>query len=144
MGKLTVKGASKEQVLKIVRQYVNYPTSTFEGIAQVWDTSAKTISNILFRSIAEDIVSNRTADAIYNKVVYSHEKGVFQRKERWEKAFDQREELRNEMSREKKKLDAKITELKAKIASYDDYAFDEEGAPTKDDLIAELEELMAS
>lgn len=136
MKKIVASKASSNFIRYIAYKYHSNESSTFEGIAADVGITAKMVSKLLFRGIAEDIVSDRVADKIFVKVVYCYKSGQYQRAMRWEKAFDLRNEKRyNERQHQKQ---VRIAELEHLIETYDDYAIEEKDAPTKEQLIQEL------
>lgn len=129
MAQLTVKNADPIMIRRMASQYITYSHATLEGIAEVNHITAKMVSNLLYRGIADDILPDSVADMVFHKIVYCADKGQMQRRNRWEGAFALRNAKRNS---------SKIAEVKHQIETYDDYHIEEDGAPTKADLMQQL------
>lgn len=121
---ITVKGASSELIYSLAKDYTQNSWITFENLGWSYDITAKMVSAILYRGIAEDILSNNVAEKIYKKVVYASDKGITQRMTRWEKAFDERENLRYN-KKLKKKLSDEIQLVELQISTFDESSSDE-------------------
>lgn len=132
MKKFTVKTASPEYIRKIANNYLSEDWITFDYLARDSDISSDSISKLLYRGIAENILSDSIADKVFNKVVYANEKGVKQRLLRWEKAFDERDSLKSLKKKEslKQSLIEQIALVKFQIGNYVDI----EDAPPLDEL----------
>lgn len=132
MAKFTVKTASPEYIREIANRYLSEDWITFEHLARDYDISPDSISKLLYRGIAENILSDSIADKVFNKVVYANEKGVKQRLLRWEKAFDERDNLKSLKKKEslEKSLKEQIALVKFQIANHVDI----EDAPSLDEL----------
>ena len=142
-----VRTANEHLIHHVANLYLGNIHTTLEGVADKLNTSKRTVSNLLFRGIAENILSNKISDEIFNKVVYANEKGQYQRRLRWERAFELREdfiqrkkdELKSEQKKELDRINDLLKEIAFQISSYDNYFYDEEGLPSKEDLVAEKE-----
>lgn len=104
----TSKSASKLLIRSIAQKYVHERYSTLASIGDQFKLTEKMVSDLLFRGIAEDLVSNDIADAIYDKIVHCKKNGRIQRRNRWEKAFDMRTEVRYKAYLEAKAQTEKI------------------------------------
>lgn len=122
---ITVKNASSEFISSLAKEYLENDFVTFEKLAKFYDLSPKTISALLYKGIAEDILSNNVSERIYQKVVYSSDKGINQRKLRWEKAFDARDMLKYNQKM-KKKLTDEINFIEFQISTFDETVSDDE------------------
>ena len=134
-----LKEYSREEIFAISRRYAKNYVS-LEGVAYEFDITPTMCSNIMYRGIAEDILSNSVSDEIFNKIVYSSQIGVYQRRNRWEAAFDERNRTRD-FKKHNSLIQQRIEEIQNHIKSLDSYALDEEGAPTKENLISEVARL---
>ncbi len=132
MKKFTVKNASPEYIRKLAKLYLAEPWITFEHLARDYDISSDSISKLLYRGIAENILSDSIADKVFNKVVYANEKGVKQRLLRWEKAFDERDNLKS--LKKKKSLKQSLIEQIALVKFQIENYVDIEDAPPLDEL----------
>lgn len=91
MAKFTVKTARPELIKMLARLYVSDNWETFESIGRRYNLSARMVSDLLFRGIAENILSDKVSDLVFHKVVHQRSTGVMQRTLRWEKAFEARD-----------------------------------------------------
>ena len=137
---------SNKFIIHLANHYLSSKYITFEELADDYNISARRISNLLFKGIAEVILSDSVAEAVANKVIYTKNRGIIQRRTKWEKAFEQRSENKRRMRTEKKEVVksisfSEIDALEHQIDVYDDYFYDDEGAPTKEELIKRLETL---
>ena len=143
MGKMIVKKADPLFIKVLANDYLLSNRATLEDLAERYKLGTKTVSNLLFRGIAENILSDRTADDIYEKIVYVHEKGRKQRALRWEKAFDERNEiqLREKKRSQRSKIEAEIMVLEFQLATWEDNFFGEAEMTSKEELQAQIKEL---
>ncbi len=115
------KDADRRMVWLMAKEYLSGPYVTFECVGANHEVSGRLVSNILWRGIAENILSTTVAEAIYAKVINSSYRGKAARANRWEEAFDKRILTRAkltkrlEMFRELEKL------LENRISNYDAY-----------------------
>ena len=144
---LVVKNVDERTIRRMASEYLSGSYVSLKTIATKYRTTATTISNILWRGIAEDIIDYRVAKSIYNKVVDKPSIGWYQRKMRWDEAFDRREEFIKEKEREAK-IQEELLNLEAlkeyyehAIASYDNYFIEEAGGPSLEELQSKLEEV---
>lgn len=147
---MTVKDYKKETIEDIAKAYLAYRWVTLNYLAEKYFLSERTISNLLYRGIAENILSEDVANDVFDKIVYANVKGVNQRLIRWEKAFDERYALiekEKEIALIRKKAYQKeeildrIKLLKFQINNFSDSNFEEEDAPSLTDLKEELQKL---
>lgn len=89
MPKLQVKDVSEKMVKKISLEYLE-KYSTVAVLASKHNVCNGTISKILFRGIAENIVDDDTATKIVEKIVNSYKFGKDERRTRWNLALAQR------------------------------------------------------
>lgn len=132
MAKFTVKTARPELIKMLARLYVSDNWETFESISRRYNLSKRMVSDLLFRGIAENILSDKVSDLVFHKVVHQREVGVMQRTIRWEKAFDardiyklkerERERMEQEREREQKReiILQEIELVKFQISNYVD------------------------
>jgi len=145
--KLTVKTADERIIRKIAHEYLSGSYVTLRNLGIKYQTTATTISNILWRGVAENIIDSKVANYIYTKVVDKPSIGWYQRKLRWDEAFAKREkmikELENELKNENELnyLYSLKDYYENAIESYDKYFFEEDDAPSIDFLKAKLEDV---
>ena len=146
---MKIKDASNSLIIRVARYYISDDYITLEKTAREFGLSNGTfVSNLLFRGVAEDIIDDRTTKYVIEKIVYRKDIGIHQRELRWKvEAMALRNEAKarklQEENKEKELLEecskeAEIELLKFQIETYDDYFFDEDDAPTKEELIARL------
>lgn len=125
---------SNEFILRISQEYL-LDFATMEKLAKLHGTSPGTISNILFKGVAECILDDLTAQAVATKAMNNTDNIVRTRK-RWTKALEARQlpALEEELKFEKKKLE----ELQFQYETYDDFFVDEVDAPTKRGLWCQI------
>ncbi len=92
MSTLKVKDVDKKSILAIAKTYAEDPYITFGAIANMYGLSAKFVSDLIWRGVAENIIPTTTADIIYNKVIHVSRDNVKQRIEHWDLAFEKRSE----------------------------------------------------
>lgn len=143
--KLTVKDVDEKTIKTIAREYLSGSYVTLQSIATKYRCTQPTISNILRRGIAENILDQKVAKCIYNKIVAKPSIGWYQRKLRWDEAFAERQKKIRELERdyevqlELDSLNALKEHYEHAISSYGSYFFDEQDAPSLDSLEANLE-----
>lgn len=139
MKKFTVKTASPEYIRKIANKYVSEDWITFDYLARLYDKGKNTISNLLYRGVAENILSDDIAEKVSNKVIHSYYIRNHNKMLRWEKADDERtiyklkqkeQEQNQEREQERKIILQEIELVKFQIAHHVDI----EDAPTLDEL----------
>ncbi len=142
---LVVKNVDERTIRRMASEYLSGSYVSLKSIATKYRTTATTISNILWRGIAENIIDTRVAKCIYNKVVDKPSIGWYQRKMRWDEAFDRREEFIREQEREAK-IQEELLNLEAlkeyyehALASYDSYFTNEDEGPSKEELQDKLD-----
>ncbi|MBQ8043900.1 MAG: hypothetical protein IJ272_07125 [Clostridia bacterium] len=124
---LYIAKVSNELIRRIAQEYLrNF--ATMEKIAKNHNTSPGTISNILFKGVAENILDDITAEAVANKAMNNTDNVVRTRK-RWEKALKLRE--LPVLEAEVQAMNNKLEQLKFQFENYDDYFIDEDEAPSK-------------
>lgn len=145
---LVVKNVDERIIRRMASEYLSGSYVSLKSIATKYRTTATTVSNILWRGIAEDIIDLRVAKCIYNKVVDKPSIGWYQRKMRWDEAFDRRDEYIKEKEREAKiteellNLEALKEYYEHAIASYDSYFVHENDGPSLEELQDKLDEVI--
>ena len=144
---MKTKDASPDFIRRIADYYIcNY--TTLDRVAKEFNLSnGRSVSELLYRGVAENILDEITSSKIYHKVVFAKFQGQYQRKVRWDEAMM----LRHNPTRAKeyeenlKALEDQIafekeqeSFLHFQITSFDDFFFDEAGAPSKEDLEGDL------
>ena len=142
--KLTVKSVDEKTIKKLAHEYLSGYYVSLKNLATKYRTSATTISNILWRGIAENIIDSKVADFIYRKVVDKPSIGWYQRKMRWDEAFEKRnqkikKDIENQL--ELNNLLSLKESYENMLSSYDNYFFEEDSAPSKEALQKELDEI---
>ena len=129
---LHVAKASTEFIRKLAKEYVGQTrhgkVATMKQLAEKYNTSPKTISDILFRGIAEGIIDEITSIEIGNKATSSTD-NLKKTRNRWVKALD----LRNiqTMEEEISFLKQSLTQFNFQLQTYDAFFSSEQGAPSK-------------
>ena len=145
---LIVKNVDDKTIRRMASEYLSGYYVTLKTIATKYRTTTTTVSNILWRGIAEDIIDHRVSKSIYNKIVDKPSIGWYQRKMRWDEAFDRRNEFIKEKEREAK-IQEELLNLEAlkeyyehAIASYDNYFVQESDGPSLEELQDKLDEVI--
>ena len=140
---LNTKAITPDLVEKIARNYLE--CASLEELAKLYNSSKNTVSTILKIGIAEDILPDWLANEVFDKAVFTGHSGEESRKRIWNECFILREKAKKEKTEEislqKESLRSEIDELKFIIEVYDDYFFDEGGAPSKQELQSRLDYL---
>lgn len=149
--KLTVKSIDDKSIKKLAEEYVKDNYVTLQSIASKYRSTITTISNILWRGIAENIIEEKIALQIYNKIIRKPSIGWYTRKVRWDEAFvERRKVIKKQEAELKRKLEHQqeldyLSSLKdyyeSAIASYDGYFIEEENAPSLSSLKSKLDEI---
>ena len=129
-------------VAKVSDSFIRHLASKFldshgsmKKLAKDYNSSAGTISNILYRGVVDLILSDVTATAVANKAIETTE-NTYRTRTRWQKALRLREA--NILEAQLDYMKRKAEELRFKVETYDDFFFDDEFAPSKDSLDFEL------
>ena len=133
---LYVAKASNSFIQLIAQEYL-LDFATMEKLAKKYNSSPGTISGILFRGVAENILDDHSANLVATKAMNNTENVVRTRK-RWQKALKLRSEVKTI------DLRVELDEILFKIATYDDYYFDEYEAPKKETLEFQRDQLLAA
>lgn len=145
--KFTVKNVDYATIRRLANEYTKDSYVSLKKLSERYGTTPTTISNILWRGIAENIIDKRTAEKIYTKIIDKPSIGWYQRKLRWDEAFQKREAPTKVEEKDLVK-EQELTTLHAlkdyyenAVASYDSYFFDEDDAPSLEFLQAKLDEV---
>ena len=132
---LTVINASDEFIQKLANEYLDNSMS-MTILANLYYTSTRTISKILFRGVSEGILDEATSIAIVTKVRIATDNKT---RKRWDLAL----ELRNLPAYQEQEtvLKNKIKEVHFQLVSYNDFFAGVDGAPSKAYLRNQLAEL---
>lgn len=142
---LVVKNVDDRTIRRMASEYLSGSYVSLKTIATKYRTTGTTISNILWRGIAENIIDLRVAKCIYTKVVDKPSIGWYQRKLRWDEAFDKRDEYIKEKEREAKIADELLNLQALKeyyeyaISSYDSFFIAEKEGPSLEELQNKLD-----
>lgn len=131
---LYVNKVSPETINKFANQYLA-PYATMADVAKKNKTSSGTVSNILYRGVVESILDDVTTAAVIEKAV-ANAHDLHQTDNRWKRAIKERE--LNIASSKLDYLIQKQQELQFQYETFDDYAIDDEGAPSKEDIKYQL------
>ena len=150
--KVCVKDIPIEIKQKIAFVYVGCKYSTFDSIGKMFGFTDRMISNILYDVIVNDYVGDVIADRIIDKVIHCNPKGKHMRLLRWEGALELRDknrlktqyEIQECYLEEQRMKEKQIAFLEEQIRSFNDYFISEDGAPTKEVLINQLNSLKAA
>ncbi len=146
--KLVVKDVDERQIKRLAHEYLSGYYVTLKNLGTKYQTTGTTISNILWRGIAENIIDLKVARCVYNKVVDKPSKGWYQRKLRWDEAFARRENFIREQERRFKKEQELETLYSLKeyyesaIAGYGNFFIDNDEGPSLEELEAKLDEVI--
>ena len=145
---LVVKNVDDRTIRRMASEYLSGSYVSLKNIATKYRTTGTTISNILWRGIAENILDTRVAKAVYHKVIDKPSIGWYQRKLRWDEAFERRNDFIKEQEREAKvqeellNLEALKEYYEHAIASYDSYFIEENDGPTLEELEQKLADVL--
>lgn len=142
MAKTFVKNLSEATLIGIAMAYAK-DGATLSSVGEIYKLSPTMVSNAMYRSISEDIIGDALANNIIEKIVNVKEVGRFQRKQRWNKALEEREALRKEILKAKVPVSlesclAKEQELIHQISTYDDTLYLDPDAPSLSELESDL------
>lgn len=148
---LRVKTIDEKTIKRLADEYLSDICVTINFLASKYRSTSATISNILWRGIAENIIEENAALSIYDKIVHKPAIGWYKRKLRWDEAFRERRKVIKKQAEELKKDLERQQELdclyslrdyyESAIASYDSYFIEEENAPSLDSLKSKLDEV---
>ena len=127
---LHVAKVSEEFIRLLAKEYLQ-DNATLKSVARQHHTSPSTVSNILFRGVAELILDDATSIAISKKVVANTD-NIRKTVKRWERASIFREIA--SVEDDIRYMNRVIEELTFKIETYTEYFFDDEFAPAKKGL----------
>ena len=145
---LIVKNVDERTIRRMASEYLSGSYVSLKTIATKYRTTGTTISNILWRGIAENIIDTRVSKCIYNKVVDKPSIGWYQRKLRWDEAFERREEFIKHQEREAKianelmNLEALKEYYEHAIASYDNSFIEGNEVPSLKELQDKLDKVL--
>lgn len=145
--KLMVKNVDEKTVRRLAHEYLSGYYVTLKTLGTRYHVSPNTISDILWRGIAENIIDLKLAKYIYTKIVDKPSIGWYQRKMRWDKAFEERSILIHKLKKENEKEQELIALKPIKeyyeslIEGYDKYTYEERGLPNLEELKAKLEKI---
>lgn len=124
---LYLKNLSDDFIRRVVDEYLRY-FATMETVAKQFKTTPATISNILFKAVSENILDDISAQAVVDKATGFTE-NITRTRRRWKKAL----ELRNlpPIQEEIAYLEKQLQQLEFQFATYDDYFFEDDDAPSK-------------
>lgn len=128
-----VEETSNDFIQRIAQEYLTDFT-TMKKLAKHYNTSSDTISNLLFKGVAELILDDSTAIHIVNKVTNITDNSQLT-DTRWKKALDIRQKNKIIL------LIQKLEVCKFQLETYDEYFSDEENSPSKADIKASIKEL---
>lgn len=138
---LYLSDLSDDEIRRIVDAYLQ-DFATMQSVAEDFNTTATTISNILYEAVSKNKVDDLTADAVATKAMHFTENKT-RTNRRWKKALAQRklpnakESLHYEQLR-LNELNEKKAQLEFQLESYNDYFIPEEDAPSKKSLRCEI------
>ena len=127
---LHVAKVTEEFIRLLAKEYLK-DNATLKSVARQHGTSPGTVSNILFRGVAELILDEATSIAISKKAVANTD-NIRKTAKRWERASIFREiaSVEEDIGYMKRVIE----ELTFKIETYTEYFFDDECAPSKKSL----------
>ena len=127
-------------IRKLADTYLSSKFISFTRLSELFGISAKKVSDLLFIGITDGILDDNTAKAVADKVIHFTDKGVMQRRIKWNDALKKRRINAGIQD----KQDTEIELLKMQIESYDSFFVNEEDAPSKEELIRRLQLLQSS
>ena len=131
---LYVNKVSHETIKKLANKYLE-PYTTMADVAKANNSSSGTISNILYRGVVECILDDITAAAVAEKAVaYAYD--LHRTNNRWKRAMKERE--LNQANFDLEYFKQKQQELQFQYETFDDFATDEQGSPSKEELSKQL------
>ena len=127
---LHVAKVSEEFIRLLAKEYLQ-DFATLKSVAKQHGTSPGTVSNILYRGVAELILDESTSIAISKKAVANTD-NIRKTAKRWERASVFREiaSIEDDIGYMKRVIE----ELTFKIETYTEYFFDDEFVPSKKSL----------
>lgn len=134
---LQVSKVSDSFIQNLARDYLGYYT-TMAGLAKPHNSSARTISNILYKGVVDGILDDATATAVAKKAICSTD-NIVRTRDRWEKALAIREA--NILECDLVFYSQKLEELKFQLEAFDGCYFGETDAPTRENLEHEIANL---
>ena len=114
---------------------------TLKILADRYNSSPNTISDVLFKGVAENVIETYTATLIMDKAVASTDNKV-ETRQRWNRAFRLRE--RNNLLKQRSYFLQQESELESKLATYEEYFFEDEDIPSKAQLENNLKDVIVS
>lgn len=138
------KDVDRRSIWLMAKEYLSGSYVTFEDVGANHGISGRLVSNILWRGIAENILSTTVSEAIFAKVVNSSYRGKAIRSNRWEEAFDKRTIEREKLTKRLAMLRELVKLLENRIANYDSYAASTEQPHTLDELNERLEKIQSA
>lgn len=115
------KDYDTQTILLVARAFVENPEANFERVGACFNMSTRMASNLIYRGIAENILSNDLSHAIYDKILVINKRGYRYTYSRWDEAFDKRSEKRNLIFKKLRELENKKTKLDFIIITYNMY-----------------------
>ena len=132
---LQIANVSHNFIRRLAMEYITPDrvgnVMTMKKLALRYNTSAPTISNILFRGVSEGIIDEITSLEIARKAIASTDNTRATRS-RWEKAMALRDV--EKIEEEIEYLKRALSEVCFQLETYDDFFMDEADAPSKENL----------
>ena len=115
------KDYDTQTILLVARAFAENPEANFETVGTCFNMSTRMASNLIYRGIAENILSHDLSHAIYDKILVINKRGYRFTYSRWDEAFNKRSEERNRILKNLKELENKKNKLDFIIHTYDMY-----------------------
>lgn len=115
------KDVDRKLIWLFAKEYLSSSYVSFECVGAHHGISGRMVANILWRGIAENILSTAISEAIYSKVIHSSYRGHKHQANRWDNAFDERQKIRKELSKKLSMLKELEKLLSARIEHYNEY-----------------------
>ena len=138
------KDVDRRSIWLMAKEYLSGSYVTFEHVGANHGISGRLVSNILWRGIAENILSTTDSEAIYAKVVNSSYRGKAIRSNRWEEAFDKRTIEREKLTKRLAMLRDLVKLLESRIANYDAYVASTAQPQSLEELNERLEKIQSA
>ena len=138
------KDADRRLVWLMAKEYLSGTYVTFECVGANHGVSGRLVSNILWRGIAENILSTTVSEAIYAKVINSFYRGKSSRINRWEEAFNKRTIEREKLTKRLEMFKELVKLLENRIANYEEYAASTNEPQSLEELNARLAKIQSA
>lgn len=132
------KDVDRRSIWVMAKEYLSSPYVTFECVGSYHDISGRMVSNVLWRGIAENILSTTVAEALYAKIINSSYRGRAARSNRWDEAFVKREETRERITKKLAVFRELEKVLAYRVENYSEYVASHENPLSLEEINEKL------